>query len=251
MEKNNFIESYFFKALGIQPGDVVCFAGAGGKTSLMFRLAQEARELGLKVLVTTTTKILVPDADQYDGLDLSGMLFLQGPVVAPGIYVAGLPTSLAGKMTGVHMDLLGSQRQRFDLVLIEADGAAQKPLKGWNSTEPVIPDFATKTIGILDIQTIGSIICEALVHRLEVFTDLAACKAGDPVTTRHLCRVVLHNKGLFSQSRGAEILYINKVESSVDRSNVNGLRAELENISPTGRTLLFVAGSVQHGTIYV
>ncbi len=123
----------------------------------------EAREQSLKVLVTTSTKILVPDVNQYDALDLSGKLFSPDSVVAPGIYVGGMPTPVAGKMTGVAMDLLSSKRKLFDLVLIEADGSATKPLKGWNSTEPVIPEFATKTIGILDIQTIGSSICEALV----------------------------------------------------------------------------------------
>jgi probable selenium-dependent hydroxylase accessory protein YqeC len=130
------------------------------------------------------------------------------------------------------------------LVLIEADGAATKPLKGWNSTEPVIPQFATKTIGILDIQTIGSIICEALVHRLEIFSEITGCKAGEPVSTGHLCRIILHDKGLFCQSQGEKILYINKVESAVERNNVDGLREKFGNLK-------IVAGSVQQGTIYV
>jgi probable selenium-dependent hydroxylase accessory protein YqeC len=258
----------FVQALGIQRGDVVCFAGAGGKTSLMFLLAQEARGQGLKVLVTTSTKILVPDGDQYDGLDLSGKLFSSDSVVAPGIYVGGLPTPVEGKMTGVGLDLLSCQRQHFDLVLIEADGAATKPLKGWNSTEPVIPLFATKTIGIVDIQTVGSIICEALVHRVEIFSEITGCQAGEPVSTDLLCRMILHDKGLFSRSQGAEILYINKVESEADCRNVDRLRAQLKNLTPTSgittfmkcflknkkkifKALKIVAGSVQQGTVYV
>ena len=238
------IENSFLEALDIHRGDVVCLSGAGGKTSLMFCLAGEAREQGLKVLVTTSTKIHVPDAELYDAIDLTGKLFSPGSVVVPGIYVGGLPTSVAGKMTGVGMDLLSCQRKYFDLVLIEADGAAGKPLKGWNSTEPVIPNFATKTIGILDIQTLGSIICEALVHRLEIFSEITGCKEGEPVTTDHLCRVILHDKGVFYQSKGVKILYINKVESVEDCSNVDGLREKFGNLK-------IVAGSVQQGTIYV
>jgi probable selenium-dependent hydroxylase accessory protein YqeC len=237
-------EDSFFQALGIQSGDVVCFTGAGGKTSLMFRLAKEAKELGLKVLVTTSTKIFVPDGDQYDAFDLSGKLFATDSVVVPGIYVGGLRGPVTGKMTGVAMDLLFRQRKCFDLLLIEADGAAKKSLKGWNSTEPVIPHFATKTIGILDIQTIGSIICEALVHRLEIFSGLTGCKVGEPVSTDHLCRIILHQKGLFYQSQGTELLYINKVESAADHRNVDDLRAKLEN-----KTI--VAGSILQGTIHV
>ena len=237
-------EYSFLEALGIERGDVVCFSGAGGKTSLMFRLAKEAREQSLKVLVTTSTKIFVPDVDQYDALDLSGKLFSPDSVVAPGIYVGGKPTPVAGKMTGVAVDQLSCQRKHYDLVLIEADGSATKPLKGWNSAEPVIPDFATKTIGILDIQAIGSIICTALVHRLEIFCELTGCTVGEPVSIRHLCRMIFHHQGLFYQSQGAEILYINKVESEIDRSNVDDLRTQLKNTT-------IVAGSIRQGTIYV
>ena len=41
--------------LGLGRTDVVAVAGAGGKTTLVYRLAREAREAGLRVLVTTTT----------------------------------------------------------------------------------------------------------------------------------------------------------------------------------------------------
>ena len=41
--------------LGLGRGDVAAVAGAGGKTTLVYRLASEARAAGLRVLVTTTT----------------------------------------------------------------------------------------------------------------------------------------------------------------------------------------------------
>ena len=142
------------------------------------------------------------------------------------------------------MKLLSSRRKLFDLVLIEADGAATKPLKGWNSTEPVIPDFTDKTIGVLDIQTVGSIISETMVHRMEIFSQLTGGNLGEPVTIDHLYRVIVCDNGLFSQARGEEILYINKVELAVERRNVDALRARLGNKK-------IVAGSIQQGTIYV
>ncbi len=233
----------FLRALTIETGDVVCCVGAGGKTSLMFHLAQEAKELGLKVLVTTTTKIFIPDTGQYDTLDLSGNLFAAGPVPAPGICVGGLPDPVAGKMSGVDAYLLAVQRKLFDLVLIEADGAAQKPLKGWNTTEPVIPDFTTKTIGIVDIGTIGRIICASLVHRLEIFSGLTGGKVGEPLTVEYLYRMVVHRKGLFFQAQGERVLFINKVESLMDRCHVDQLRALLPDLK-------IVAGSVHNGTLY-
>src|SRR6185295_6956166 len=49
--------------LRIGRGDVVAVAGAGGKTTLVYRLAAEARTLGLRVVVTTTTHMgTLPEA---------------------------------------------------------------------------------------------------------------------------------------------------------------------------------------------
>ena len=52
-------------------GGVVSLVGAGGKTSLMFKLARELSMAGEPVLTTTTTKILEPSRDQSAHLILS------------------------------------------------------------------------------------------------------------------------------------------------------------------------------------
>ena len=233
----------FLRAFGIRRGDVVSLVGAGGKTSLLFRLAEEARAQGLKVLVTTSTRIFVPQPEQYDSLDLSGRLFSDTAITAPGIYVGGLPDSVAGKMRGVRDDLLAWQRKRFDLVLIEADGAAGRSLKGWNPTEPVIPEITTKTIGIVDIRTVGKIIDEALVHRLEIFSELTGANRGETLGIGHLLRLIFSEEGLFSKACGEELLFVNKVESAPDRRHADILRSQLENLK-------IVAGSVCEGTIH-
>src|SRR4030067_2624843 len=47
-------------ALGLREREVISLVGAGGKTTLMFRLARELVLDGKKVVTTTTTKILEP-----------------------------------------------------------------------------------------------------------------------------------------------------------------------------------------------
>ena len=47
----------------------ICAAGAGGKTGLLGRLAAEYRDMGKHVLLTTTTKMYLPEA--YGALDCS------------------------------------------------------------------------------------------------------------------------------------------------------------------------------------
>ena len=50
---------------------VISLVGAGGKTSLMFRLAHELAASGETVLTTTTTKILRPTAEQSKHIVIS------------------------------------------------------------------------------------------------------------------------------------------------------------------------------------
>ncbi|MBW2707410.1 MAG: putative selenium-dependent hydroxylase accessory protein YqeC, partial [Deltaproteobacteria bacterium] len=52
------------QALMLGDGGVISLVGAGGKTSLMFKLAHELSRTGGSVLTTTTTKILEPEPDQ-------------------------------------------------------------------------------------------------------------------------------------------------------------------------------------------
>jgi len=233
----------FLSSLRIRRGEVISLVGAGGKTSLMYKLAKEARSSDWRVLVTTSTRILMPAANQCDRLDLSGGIFNECETLPPGIYVAGVPDSDPAKMRGIAMEMLFYHLNRFDLVLIEADGSAGKPLKGWKSTEPVIPNFTSSTVGVLDIQTIGRKIDESLVHRPVLFCQLSGGSEGEPISTGHLLRVVTEREGLFREAIGEEKLFINKVESLADQEQVDLLNLQLEN-------LLVVAGSVQQGTIY-
>jgi len=51
-------------SLGLQEREVISLVGAGGKTTLMFRLARELLLAGRKVVTTTTTKILEPTPEE-------------------------------------------------------------------------------------------------------------------------------------------------------------------------------------------
>lgn len=220
------IHSSCIEAFGLGKGGVASIVGAGGKTSLVFQLAAEARSLGFKVLVSTTTKMFVPDRDQYDYIDLAGHGFVGNAPQLPGIYVAGRPVSSL-KMAGISEDDLLEQSHYFDLVLLEADGAARKPLKGWLDTEPVVPACTTHTIGVVDIQTVGKIVDEDLVHRLDCFYLLTGAQRGESVTVEHLKKLITHEKGLFFHALGKKIVCLNKVESSHNQRNAALLKTLL------------------------
>ena len=45
--------------LQVRKKDIISFAGAGGKTSTIFALANELKDMNYRVLITTTTKMFL------------------------------------------------------------------------------------------------------------------------------------------------------------------------------------------------
>lgn len=223
---------------------IISIVGAGGKTSLIFQLANEAKACGGSVLVTTTTKMWVPKKHQYDFIDLSGDAFKSHKTPLPtGIYVTGINASQDGKMRGTSEIKLRESINKFDLVLIEADGSATKPLKGWKKSEPVIFPETSCTIGVVDISTIGQPITTEHIHRLNIFTELTKSSEGETVAIRHLQRLITSSNGLLGKSQGESFVYLNKVESEQHFNNARILKEQLPDIK-------LVIGSVHKGEIY-
>lgn len=179
---------------------------------MMFKLAEELRD-SYKVLVTTTTKIYTPLKEQYDFICTDASIFSTYIFMKEkGVYILGLGVNKENKILGLNEKHLAALAPHFDYILMEADGAKAKALKGWNECEPVIFSKTTKTVGIIDIQSWGIPICEDKVHRSDIFCEITGAQQGEIVEIQHLCKVILHPKGLFKGAQGEKILFINKAE---------------------------------------
>ena len=192
--------------------DIMSIVGAGGKTTMMFKLAEELRQCS-KVLVTTTTKIYMPPKDMYDFICTDGERFHKyTDMKENGVYILGNGVNQENKILGLNEKQLSELAPHFDYILIEADGSKEKQLKGWSEFEPVIYSKTTKTIGIIDIRSIGIVISEDKVHRSKIFCKITGTDQGDTVKLEHLTKLIMHPQGLFKGAQGEKILYINKVE---------------------------------------
>lgn len=201
--------------IGLKQKDIISVVGAGGKTSFMFQLAQDIKKNNGKVLLTTTTKIYVPQKEQYDFICIGEKEFSKyAHRDKKGVCVYGAKVNLENKIIGLEEKYLDKLVSKFDYAIIEADGAKKKQIKGWNDNEPVIYGGTTKTIGILDIQTVGMKICESNVHRSEQFCKIAESHQGENITLEHLLNVIFHPQGLFKNAKGEKILFINKADDS-------------------------------------
>ena len=140
--------------LHICRGDVVSFIGSGGKTTSMIATANELAAVGLRVAVTTTTKMGVHEKER-----LSSSVSFFGTIIGE-------------KLSAPSLEIIDCLCNTFDVVLIEADGSKRRAVKGWNDTEPVIHFRTTKTVGLISTRTLGKPVNETWVHRPERFLNI-------------------------------------------------------------------------------
>ncbi|WP_300382284.1 selenium cofactor biosynthesis protein YqeC [Clostridium sp.] len=214
--------------IGIKEHNIISIVGAGGKTTLMYYIGKELKEDG-KVLMSTTTKILPPKKEEADFFVIGKEEYIniknQNDL---GSYVYSYGKSKEGKLLGVREDEISLIKKDFKYMILESDGSKCKALKGWNDTEPVIYKETDITIGVLNIKVLEKKINDDLIHRLEEFKKLTEGIEEYKITNSHLIRIIFNEKGLFKNSKGKRILFINKVESPRDYELLKYLIEDIE-----------------------
>ena len=127
--------------LKLKEKDIVSIVGSGGKTTTMYGLAREL--INSKVLITTSTKIFVDNQEDFVTINNISKLFEME--IEPKIYLTG-NTINNKKFTGITNEQLEEIEDKFDNILIEADGSRNLPLKGWRENEPVILNKTNKKL---------------------------------------------------------------------------------------------------------
>lgn len=225
------------KILDLNIGSLISIVGAGGKSTLMYILAQELRNDN-KILVTTTTKIYLPKKEQFDFIEIGIENFNKLRYGScNGIYVYGSLVNEEGKLVGVSSQELEGKLYNFDYILVEADGSKVKPIKGWQNNEPVICKDTTKTIGVISIESIGKRVNQDNVHRVKQFINITNAKENEIITKEHITSLIFHQQGLFKNSVGEKILFINKIETDDQLQLVKEL---LNCINQTNKKFLLV-----------
>lgn len=156
------------EALGLGAGDVVALVGGGGKTALGHLLVREAVSLGLRAVFTVTTKIMTPD-------------------LPPDQWAAGPPLP-DGKLSGLSFAEVDGLRSRYDLVVVEADGSAGRPLKFPAAHEPLIPPCTTVVLPVVGASVVGRPLMPEWCHRAELAAAFAG--RGGPITATLIARIL-------------------------------------------------------------
>jgi molybdenum cofactor cytidylyltransferase len=206
------------EALGIEgSAGLVAIVGGGGKSSLMFALAES---LPGRVVMTTTTRIFASQMDRAeavgrlddesweDQLDaFESSLLLVGRV--EGDHALGVPREFPAQVLA---------RSGVDWVVVEADGSRMLPVKAPAAHEPVVPDETDTLVVSAGIDALSGPIRD-VAHRPELVSRLAGLADGQALTPEALAAVLTSREGGLKSvpERARAALLLNKVETPSQR----------------------------------
>jgi len=206
------------------PAEVVSAVGAGGKTSLLERLACDYEAEGARVLLTTTTKVLPPAPGTRPlilGETLSALCGGIRSVLKTGgpSPVAGRAVLDSGKLDGLPPDWVPALRDLagIDAVLIEADGAARRPLKAPAPWEPVIPSCTSLVVALAGLDCQDTPLDEVHVHRPEEVGRLLGLSPGQIVPAGRLPELLLQAYGPATPATARLLLLFSKADRVAPR----------------------------------
>ncbi len=178
----------------MQSTKVISIVGCGGKSTLLKHLAIKYKNEHKKVLITTSTKMLISQLQFADFINTNNY-------TNQGIYAVYNKLDDI-KCQGIDYKQLTTIYHNFDIVLIEADGCACKLGKLANrETEPVVRDITTETIGIINFKILNQKVTTDntfnyhLTNEKEYNIDI-------------IYNYILNKKGLFKNSIGEKTVCI-------------------------------------------
>lgn len=168
----------------------VALVGGGGKTTMLWTLARQAREAGASVIVTTSTHMRPLTA--LPVIEGSAEADIAEELAQRGIVQVGFLTK-EGKLEGSPASLQFC-RSIADVILVEADGSRGLPLKVPASHEPQIPLESNGVIVLAGIDSLGVPLSQ-ICHRASLAAALLNCSVETPVSKAMMATLLTHREG--------------------------------------------------------
>ncbi len=170
---------------------VISLVGGGGKTTLMYFLADRFSRKGCRTIVTTTTHIFMPEQAGRYAKDCEQAVRLW----EDGSYaVIGSPAE-HGKLTMPSGDLLHSCMELADIVLAEADGAKRLPCKVPAEHEPVILPESDVVIGVMGMKAFGKSLKDVCFRYEHAMRLLKTESEGHCLTAEDMAQILSSESG--------------------------------------------------------
>ncbi len=224
------------EALSLKEREVISLVGAGGKTTLMFRLAKELFLNGKRVVATTTTKILEPKSEETNFLFVDPderkiKDFILDHLDQYGRVTVARERLESGKLVGVSADLVNELWSfgKIDVIIVEADGAAGRPIKAPREWEPVIPTVTTLIVAILGVDGVGKELNEENAFQPDLVSKVTGIPVGEELTDEAMAILAVHPEGIFKGAPPSSrlVAFLNKVDIPQGLANARSIAKKI------------------------
>lgn len=252
----------FSELLNMKKGVITAFTGGGGKSSFIFKLADELKEMG-KVCITTSAKMSIPDRGQYERFIVENhqicsvetpnrknsntgcfKKIFYGEKRGVDFYSLSIDykkNKILGSLDEIDFEHL---KKEYDYILVEADGSRGKSMKYWKNDEPCIPAKADRVVGVFNIKILGKTLKNAVLRpeqfctnyrsslfpseksRLTLETTIDEDIAGEYLSTLRFFQINSLNS---SRCQREYFIFINGVEGIEDFNSALALGNILKN----------------------
>lgn len=221
-----------FKALKLPacPHLIISLVGAGGKTSAMYRLADELAAEGKRVAVTTSTHIFWPDDRRVAETDRAEEAI---PELRAGeVLVIGRAAD-SKKLRGLPLPELKKLSSAADVLLIEADGAKRLPLKVPKDGEPVILPETDVVIACAGLDSLGQTFGTAC-FRFETeggWLRGGAVTSADTISSGDIAEILTDQRGAGKGVEAREYrILLNKADDEARRNQALAVIEKIHGI---------------------
>ena len=224
------------EALGLRAKEVISLVGAGGKTTLMFRLGEELFLSGKRVVTTTTTKILEPKPEETNFLfvdpdEKKVEDFVREHIDRYRHLTIAKERLESRKLKGVTADFVNelSSFDKINAIIVEADGAAGRPVKAPREWEPVIPTTTTLVVAILGVDGVERELSAENAFHPEGVSKLTGIPIGGKLTDEAMALLVVHPEGLLKGAppSARAVAFLNKVDIPKGLVNAKGIAKKI------------------------
>lgn len=222
--KDNFLN---LLQINVEETPVIAVVGGGGKTSLIYRLTEELLQKKKKVIVTTTTHMAYePDRPFAEGGNPRIVKEMLGRY---GYTVAAEKSENGEKVGALSYESMKGLVPLCDVLLIEADGSRQLPVKVPETWEPAIPDFADMVISVVGLDCLGVPIRQT-AHRMERTAEFLKKSLDAPVTPQDIIKIASSICGLFKNVEDRVYrVYLNKADILEKKEDAEKIVKGLKN----------------------
>lgn len=238
---------------------MITITGSGGKTSLMYTLADVLRQAGYPSVSTSTTKLARSFnnqlVEQYTAssiedciLQLKKLKNLNCSKLATLIERVDFKSNKLIGLPAAWIDYLYAYSPDTNFI-VEGDGSCGLSLKGYLRHEPVIPTKAGLVITVVGIDVLNRPCTNKYVHRAQCFCDLTESQYGTQITENMLLRSLLHPRGYRQHipPKASIIPFINKADNKYLYAKAHQLAVKLFSGQPSPAGILL--GSMKNGHI--